>query len=94
MLETRCRCKRVQRSKRKQKNSLEKNAWVPKMLIAGFQKVHGNGEDTWSRVDASTKRDQRKITMVTMCKVRKFKFPLIIDQGRNKMVPTRIDFCS
>ena len=45
---------------------------VLKMLVYGFQKVHGNGEETWSRVDVSTKRDQLKIAMVRVCKVRKF----------------------
>ena len=47
----------MQRSKRKQQIILEKKAWVPKILVYVFQNVHGNGKDTWSRFDASTKQD-------------------------------------
>ena len=72
VLERRCWCKRVHRSNRKRQSSLAKKAWVPKIIIIGFQKVHGNGEYTWSGVDISTKKDQLKIAMVTMCKVRQF----------------------
>ena len=37
-----------------------------------FQKVHGNGKDNLSRFDVSTKRDQLRIAMMTMCKVIRF----------------------
>lgn len=72
MLETRCRCKIVQRSKRKQQTSLKKKEWVPKVFVFGFQMGHGNGEDNWLRFDASTKQDQLRISMATAFKVRQF----------------------
>ena len=72
VLETRCQCKRVQSSKRKQQSSVKNKAWVPQILVFGFQRVHGNGKDTWSRVNASTKQEKLKITTVTVCKVRQF----------------------
>ena len=95
VLETRCRCKRVQRSKRKWQRSLKKKAWVSKIIVFGFQRVHGNGENTWSIVDASTRKYELRIAMKIVCKVRQFlSFLWLMTKAGKSFFSTRIACCS
>ena len=37
-----------------------------------FKRVHGNGKNTWSKVNTSTRQDKLKIAMSTVFEVRNF----------------------
>ena len=54
------------------KNKFEKEGMGSTSVFSGFQKVHGNGENTWSKVDASTRQEKLKIAMSTVFEVKQF----------------------